>query len=94
MILWLIFSFLTFAIGYGIGLFFARKDATQIVDSLEDIEELLVELKELGFMVFEANLEMDGDMTINDLNKLIAESEFSSNDEMFDPNKETGESHE
>ena len=93
-ILWLIFSFLTFAIGYGLGLFMQKRNANDVIDALEDVEELLKELEELGFLTFEINAGISNDPTINDLKKLIEESEFSSFDEMFDPNTETGESHE
>jgi len=84
---WLLFSFLTFAAGYGLGLFNNRLHQQILMEQIEEVREQLDEVRELGFQAMEEMLELDNDPTINDLKKMIEESEFSSNDEMQHPNK-------
>jgi flagellar motor component MotA len=85
-ILWLIFSFLTFAIGYGIGLIFHNRHAFELMDIIEDLQELLADMEELGFTKFEGNLKFDEQF--NFLIKEMQERDFSSNDEMHNPNQQ------
>ena len=84
---WLLLSFLTFAAGYGLGLFNNRLHHQVLMEQIEDVREQLDEVRELGFQAMEEMLELDNDPTLNDLKKMIEESEFSSNDEMQHPNK-------
>jgi hypothetical protein len=79
---WLLFSFLTFAAGYGLGLFTNRLNQNILMEQIEEVREQLEEIRELGFDAIEEMLALDNDPTLNDLKKLIEESEFSSNDEM------------
>jgi len=85
-ILWLIFSFLTFAIGYCIGLFFRNRHASELIDLIEDLQDLLHEMEELGFSKFEGNLKFDEQF--NFLIKEMHERDFSSTDEMHHPNNQ------
>jgi hypothetical protein len=79
---WLLLSFLTFAIGYGLGLFNNRLHHAALMEQIEEVRDLLEEVRELGFDAIEEMLALDSDPTLNDLKKMIEESEFSSNDEM------------
>jgi hypothetical protein len=83
---WLIFSFLTFAIGYEIGLIFYNRHAFELMDIIEDLQELLADMEELGFTKFEGNLKFDEQF--NFLIKEMQERDFSSNDEMHNPNQQ------
>jgi demethoxyubiquinone hydroxylase (CLK1/Coq7/Cat5 family) len=83
---WLLLSFLTYAIGYGLGLFNNRLHHAALMEQIEEVREQIEEVRELGFHELEDSLEMDNDPTINDLKRMILESEFSSNDEMQHPN--------
>jgi len=79
---WLLFSFLTFAFGYGLGLFNNRLHHKALMEQIEEVREQLEEIRELGFDAIEEMLALDNDPALNDLKKMIEESEFSSNDEM------------
>lgn len=83
---WLLLSFLTFAGGYGLGLFNNRLNHKILLEQIEDVREQLDEVRELGFQTIEEMLDLDNDPALNDLKKMIEESEFSSNDEMQHPN--------
>jgi hypothetical protein len=85
-ILWLIFSFLTFAIGYGIGLLLHNRQDRELIEVIEDLQELLHEMEELGFTKFEGGLDLDEQF--NFLVKEMHERDFSSNDEMHHPNQQ------
>jgi hypothetical protein len=79
---WLFLLLVTFAIGYGVGLFNRRYSDQKIMDHLLDLEDLLEDIRDLGFESIARHLDLESDPVINDLKKMIEESEFSSNDEM------------
>jgi len=79
---WLLFSFLTFAIGYGLGLFNNRLAQKDLMEQIEEVRDQIEEIRDLGFDAIEEMIGLDSDPTINDLKRMIEESEFSSNDEM------------
>ena len=56
------------------------------MDIIEDLEELLADMEELGFTKFEGNLKFDEQF--NFLIKEMQERDFSSNDEMHNPNQQ------
>lgn len=85
MILWMIFSFLTFAIGYGIGLLIHTRHEKRLAEVFEDVEELLRDLEELGFLNFDKAI--DDDPTTEEIKRLLSQLDFSSNDEMLHPNE-------
>jgi flagellar motor component MotA len=80
--IWLFLLLVTFATGYGIGLFNRRYSEKEMIEHLYDLQELLEDIRELGFESIEEHLDLESDPVINDLKKMIEESEFSSNDEM------------
>ena len=52
------------------------------MEQIEEVREQIEEIRDLGFDAIEEMIGLDSDPTINDLKKMIEESEFSSNDEM------------
>ena len=80
--LWFLLSFATFAGGYGLGLFNNRLAQKDLMEQIEEVREQIEEIRDLGFDAIEEMIGLDSDPTINDLKKMIEESEFSSNDEM------------
>ena len=80
--IWLFVSFLSFTLGYGIGLFNKHYAEQEMIEHMHDLQDLLEDIRELGFDCIEEQLGLDSDPVLNDLKKMIEESEFSSNDEM------------
>ena len=80
--LWFLLSFATFACGYGLGLFNNRLAQKDLMEQIEEVRDQIEEIRELGFDAIEEMIVLDSDPTINDLKRMIEESEFSSNDEM------------
>jgi len=83
--MWLIFSFLTFAIGYGLGLLIHKRQEMRLAEMFEDVEELLREMEELGFLNFDKAI--GDDPTTEEIKRLLEQLDFSSNDEMLHPNE-------
>ena len=83
--MWLIFSFLTFATGYGLGLLIHKRHEMRLAEMFEDVEELLREMEELGFLNFDKAI--GDDPTTEEIKRLLEQLDFSSNDEMLHPNE-------
>ena len=86
--------FLTLPIAYKLGKRKSLANLDLLMDELTELQDHLDDIKELGFESIERTLELDLMPALNDLKKLLAENDLSSDDDNATPQTPNTESRE
>ena len=86
--------FLTLQIAYKLGKRKSLANLDLLMDELTELQDHLDDIKELGFESIERTLELDLMPALNDLKKLLAENDLSSDDDNATPQTPNTESRE